>query len=108
MQKILQGTTPKIVIEIDADDLTVGDITKLELGIKHDDVLLIRGLEDVTVDADANSITYALTEAETMAMTPAKYLRVQCRFMLSGGDIIGTEPYLIRVSDLMSEEMMTS
>lgn len=107
MLKILQGTTPKIVIAIDPSDLAVNDVTKLELAIQYDDTLIIKALEDVTVDTDENTITYALTEAETMAMTPAKNMRVQARFMLSGGDIVGTEVMPVRITNLMSEEMMS-
>lgn len=107
MLKILQGTTPKIVIEIDPDDLAVSDVTKLELAIQHDETLIIKALEDVTVDSEANTIAYTLTEAETLAMSPARNMRVQVRFALSGGDIIGTEVLPVRITNLMSEEMMS-
>lgn len=107
MDSILQGTTPTLTITIDTDDFAVSDVTKLELTTKHDGTVTSYDLNDVTLDTEANSISYTFTEAETLAMNPDKPLRYQCRFMFSDGSIVGTKTMYLDVADLFSEDVMT-
>ena len=113
MSKILQGTTPSLIIAISKTDFLVSSIVKLELVIMQEKniaegkVVKTYGLEDVDLDVENNTITYTFTEAETLAMIPDKPLWYQLRFLFADGSIIGTEQMSLQVADLISEEVMT-
>lgn len=107
MSSILQGTTPSLEITISTEDFAVTDIVKLELVMKNGSTVITNGLEDVTVNAKANSITKTFTEAETLALNPQSSLVYQLRFVFADGSIVGTQKASIRVEDLISEEMMS-
>lgn len=108
MNSILQGTTPTLTIIIDADDFAVANVTKLELAMKHNGVVSLYGLDDVTLDSVANSISYSFTEGETLALVPDKPIQFQLRFAFVNGSIVGTKKMTINVSDLISEEVMNT
>ena len=103
MSSILQGTTPSLEIKISPDDFAVSDVTKLELTFSNMGTVTIHGLDEVTVDADENSFTYAFTQAETLALSPTSVLYWQARFAFQDGSIVGTAKDAINVSDLISE-----
>lgn len=107
MAEILQGTTPSLEIKIKTSDFLVADVVKLELAIRHSGTLKLYSLADVTVDSTNNSFIYKFTEAETLAMIPKKPIIFQLRFMFADDSIIGTEPRVLHVADLMSQEAMS-
>ncbi len=107
MSEILQGTTPSLKIKINTDDFLVSNVVKLEFAICQGNSVNIKGLSDVAVDTEDNAFTYTFTEEETLALTPSKPLRCQLRFMFGNGEIVGTSKMTFRVSDLLSEEVMT-
>lgn len=63
-------------------------------------------MNDVTVDAEANSVIYDFTEADTLAMDPDKPIIFQARFKLSNGKVVGTDKMKLMVADLIDEEVM--
>lgn len=99
---ILQGTTPKLEIEI-PEEFPVSSIEKVELFFRHQDTRAKYGLSDVTLNAETNTITYNFTESETLAMNPKFPLFWQLRVKVPAG-IVGTEKKQVSVLDLMSEE----
>lgn len=107
MAEILQGTTPSLEIKIKTSDFLVSDVVKLELALRHSGALSLYSLSDVTVDAENNSFTYKFSEAETLALVPKKPIIFQLRFMFADGSIVGTEPRVLHVADLMSGEVMS-
>lgn len=107
MSEILQGTTPSLEILVSTDDFLVSDVTKLEFLIKYNMITNAHGLSDVTLDTEANSITYKFTEEETLAMVPGKQIKYQLRFMFSDGTICGTPIMALEVADLISQDVMT-
>lgn len=104
MNGILQGTTPKLVITIPVEHMLTA-VTEIELTIQHKGTKLLLHLADVTVDTDANTITYAFTEAQTLALDPKEPLLWQLRLKTSNG-IVGTLPSEVKVYDLLSEVIM--
>ena len=104
MAEILQGTTPSLEIEIDPNDFAVNDVTVLELAFRNGSTLLLKGLEDVMLDTEHNTITYHFTQAETLALNVKQALEYQCRFKFSDSSVVGTVKARINVRDLMSEE----
>ena len=106
MAEILQGTTPALVLAFAAADLPVSDIAALELAVANGDALALHHLDDVELDALANTITYHFTQAETLALDPNDVLRYQLRARLSGGSVVGTKKTALAIDDLMSEEVL--
>lgn len=107
MASILQGTTPSLEITIKPEDFAVSDVVKLEFVLKGGGLDIMKGLADVTLDAEENSITYKFSEAETLALDPKQHLYYQLRFSFPDGSIIGTRKASLRVEDLISEAVMS-
>lgn len=102
MNSILQGTTPTLTIGIDPADFSVSDIVKLEFAVQQKNSITLYGLEDVTLDPEANTVTRLFTEEETLAFAPNLYISAQLRFWFPDGNIVGTQPISIYVTDLLS------
>lgn len=102
---ILQGTTPSLTITI-PEEITVDEITALELTFKQAFGVSVHHLADVSLDIEDNTITYAFSEAETLALSPAAPLLWQLRIQTTDG-IFGTPQNRINVLDLISQEAMS-
>lgn len=63
-----QGTTPTVTIAIKTSQLLVADIVSLSLAFSGR-VTIVKGLDDVVIDPAENTVSYTLTEAETMALS---------------------------------------
>ena len=106
MNSILQGTTPSLKLSIDKTDLDLSDVIGVELTFSHKNVKTIHTMEDVVVDTTENSITYAFSEQETLALSPSHVFVYQLRLKTSDGNIVGTEKENISISNLLSTEVM--
>lgn len=104
MNGILQGTTPKLVISI-PDNVPLSSVNAIELMLVHKGAQTIVDMTGVTVDTEANTITYQFTEAQTLALDPRGTIVWQLR-LKSDTNIVGTRPGTIRIYDLISEEAM--
>ena len=108
MNSILQGTTPTLTIAVDQNDLLLSNIIELELTFQQAQAdPVYKHMPDVTIDTEANTISYHFTQAETLALIPSRLLNWQIRFALPDGNIVGTPAAQISVSDLISNEVMT-
>lgn len=107
MNSILQGTTPTLTIAVDQADLLLSDIVALELTFQQVGDPVYKHMPDVTIDTEANTVSYHFTQAETLALIPSRLLNWQIRFALPDGNIVGTPVAQISVSDLISNEVMT-
>jgi len=107
MDNILQGTTPTITISIDPTDFSVSDVIALEFTTKQKNNISVYGLQDVTVDTDANTVSYTFSQAETLAFIPDVLLSVQLRFMFADGSIVGTNRMNFNIDDLISSEVLS-
>lgn len=105
MNGILQGTTPSLTITI-PEEISVSDITALELAFKQMASVTLLHLTDVSIDTEANTITYAFTEAQTLALIPSAPLMWQLRIETADG-IFGTPQGRLNVLDLISQEALT-
>jgi len=103
--KILQGTTPSLIIHV--EDVSLSLTSEIELTIRQGETIKIYHLADVILDASAGTITKYFSEAETLALDPAKMMQWQLRVKFTDGNIAGTPIQLLRVSDLISEEVMS-
>ena len=107
MFSILQGTTPTLTIAVDQDDLQLSEIIELELTFQQVDDPVYKHLADVTIDNEANTVSYHFTQEETLALIPSRMLNWQIRFALPDGNIVGTPIAQITVSDLISNEVLS-
>lgn len=103
---ILQGTTPTLTISLNAEELSLADVTEIELVFQSGSAVDKKAMSDLTIDTDANTMAYTFTEAETLALSAASMLIWQARFKLQSGVIVGTVKKSIKVIDLISEEVM--
>lgn len=67
MDSIIRGTTATIQIKI-KEDLDFSTITALELHIYQPTHPIVKTLEDLTLDADAQTVTYELSQAESLSL----------------------------------------
>ena len=108
MYSILQGTTPTLTIAIDPEDFAVSNIVALELAIKQKNNITTYDLSDVTLDTTENTISYTFSEDETLGFIPDILLFVQLRFLLSDGNICGTNRMSFNVDDFIGSEVLSS
>lgn len=104
MNKMLQGTTAKLIITV-PEPIAVADIINVELTFEHVGTKKIVHIDGVTLDAEENTVMYRFTERETLDMDPKQPLYWQLRIKTQDG-IYGTEKDSIDVKDLLSEEVM--
>ena len=104
MNEILEGTTPSLVIKIPSG-IPVSSLTNVELTLTHKGTKEKYYLDSLTTDAEHNTVAYAFTEAQTLALDPTAGLIWQARFQTASG-IVGTKPARIEVIALMSGEAM--
>ena len=103
---ILQGTTPTLTITVNPDELLLSDVTEIELTFLSGTTVTQKAMADLTIDTEANKLSYTFTEAETLALSATAMLIWQARFKLTSGVIVGTVKKSIKVIDLISEEVM--
>ena len=108
MSGILRGTTPSLKLRLKTEDCLVTDIVELEVVVWNGTFQNTYGLDDVTLDSDANKIVIHFTEEETMRMDSSKSLRWQMRAEMPDGNIVGTrQSDPIDVEPLKSREVMS-
>ena len=108
MFSILQGTTPTLTIAVDQADLQLSEIIELELTFQQaQDDPVYKHLADVTIDNEANTVSYHFTQEETLTLIPSRQLNWQIRFALPDGNVVGTPIAQIPVSDLISNEVLS-
>lgn len=108
MNGILRGTTPSLKLRLKPEDCLVTDIVELEVVVWNGIFQKTYGLDDVTLDSDANKIVIHFTEEETLGMDSSKSLRWQMRAEMPDGNIVGTrESAPIDVVFLRSKEVMS-
>lgn len=108
MNGILRGTTPDFVITVKEEDFSVEEVTKLEVIVWNGNTVTQYGLDDVTIDTEANTYGIHFSEAFTLALEASKSFRWQMRCMFEDGNIVGTPiSGPIDVAPLKSREVMT-
>lgn len=108
MSEILRGTTPSLKLRLKTEDCLVTDIVELEVVVWNGNFQKTYGLDDVTLDSDANKIVIHFTEEETLNMDSSKNLKWQMRAEMPDGNIVGTrQSDPIDVEPLKSREVMS-
>ena len=75
MDSIIRGTNATIQIKI-KEDLDFATITALELHIYQPTHPIVKTLEDLTLDADTQTITYELSQAESLSLVSGRNVEI--------------------------------
>ena len=102
MSEFLQGTTPSLVLEADPEELWVESAVKIEMYVQNAGNLVTYTGDDLTVDAEANTVTKAFTEAETAALKREFPVVAQARFWMPNGQVVGSQKVSFAVEDMLS------
>lgn len=115
MAFILQGTTPVLELDlVDVDPDTgeeigpadLSDVSEVEFTVAQNGVPgLIAHSYDVTIDVENSRISYAMTEAETLALRSGLDTLAQARFQYSNGAIGGIASVSYETVKLLSGVM---
>jgi hypothetical protein len=75
MDSIIRGTNATIQIKI-KEDLDFATITALELHIYQPTHPIVKTLQDLTLDAEAQTITYELTQGESISLVAGRNVEI--------------------------------
>lgn len=75
MDSIIRGTNATIQIKI-KEDLDFATITALELHIYQPTHPIVKALENLTLDADAQTVTYELSQAESLSLVSCRNVEI--------------------------------
>ena len=75
MDSIIRGTNATIQIKI-KEDLDFATITALELHIYQPTHPIVKTLEDLTLDADAQTVTYKLSQSESLSLVANRNVEI--------------------------------
>ena len=71
MESIIRGTNATIQIKI-KEDLDFSTITALELHIYQPTHPIVKTIEDLTLDADNQTVTYELSQSESLSLVAGR------------------------------------
>ena len=75
MDSIIRGTNATIQIKI-KESLDFSTITALELHIYQPTHPIVKTLQDLTLDADAQTVTYELSQAESLSLVSGRNVEI--------------------------------
>ena len=75
MDSIIRGTNATIQIKI-KEDLDFATITALELHIYQPTHSIVKTLEDLTLDAENQTVTYELSQAESLSLVSSRGVEI--------------------------------
>lgn len=105
MDSIIRGTNATIQIKI-KEDMDFATITALELHIYQPTHPIVKTLEDLTLDADAQTVTYELTQAESLSLTAQRSVEISL-IGVADGKRFETRPVIIaKVENTRKNEVM--
>ena len=71
MESIIRGTNATVQIKI-KEELDFSTISALELHIYQPTHPIVKTLEDLTLDADAQTVTYELSQTESLSLVAGR------------------------------------
>lgn len=83
MDSIIRGTNATIQIKI-KEDLDLSTITALELHIFQAGHPIVKTLSDLTLDAEAQTVTYELTQSESLSLVAGRSVEITAIGMANG------------------------
>ena len=95
MDSIIRGTNATVQIKI-KEDLDFATITALELHIYQPTHPIVKTLDDLTLDADERTITYELSQSESLSLVSGRNVEITL-IGIADGNRFETRP-VIKVS----------
>ena len=92
MDSIIRGTNATIQIKI-KEDLDFSTITALELHIYQPTHPIVKTIEDLTLDAENQTVTYELSQAESLSLVSGRNVEIAL-VGVAGGKRFETRPVI--------------
>lgn len=105
MNSIIRGTNATIQIKI-KEDLDFGTITSLELHIYQPTHPIVKTLEDLTLDAEAQTVTYELTQAESLSLVASRSAEITLIGVANGKRFEARPVITAKVENTRKNEVM--
>lgn len=96
MDVITQGTDSTITMVFDSNELDVSKLNSVDIYLQQGNTVLVKTLNDVSVDVDNNCITLIITESESKKFS-ASVINLQMRYREQGSGINATDIQPIKV-----------
>lgn len=106
MTQIYRGTTPSITLDVNGVDLSFQDtwpVVVVTLKNGGTQVDLQRDLLDIKHTDDGCSVTFALTQEQTLAFDWMKEVKIQLRAKDASGRAIATDIASVAVDDIVKD-----
>lgn len=99
-----RGSTPRYNIYISG--MQISDLANLQITFTQDHQIMIeRSLNDMTIDTEANTASFSLTQEETMQLKVGTVDK-QIRLMNGGGTVTLTRIFRERVEPNIREDLI--
>ncbi len=105
MDSIIRGTNATIQIRI-KEDLNFATITALELNIYQPTHPIVKTLSDLTLDADAQTVTYELSQAESLSLTAQRSVEISLIGVADGKRFECRPVITVKVENTRKNEVM--
>ena len=106
MDSIIKGTNATIQIKI-KEDLDFATITALELHIYQPTHPIVKTLADLTLDADAQTVTYELSQAESLSLVAGRSAEITLIGVADGKRFEARPVITAKVENTRKNEVMT-
>lgn len=106
MDSIIRGTNATIQIKI-KEELDFSTITALELHIYQPTHPIVKTLEDLTLDAETQTVTYELSQSESLSLVSGRSAEISL-IGVADGKRFETRPVITaKVENTRKNEVMT-
>ena len=106
MDSIIRGTNATIQIKI-KEDLDFATITALELHIYQPTHPIVKALDDLTLDADAQTVTYELSQSESLSLVAQRSVEISLIGVADGKRFECRPVITAKVENTRKNEVMT-
>lgn len=106
MDSIIRGTNATIQIKI-KEDLDFATITAMELHIYQPTHPIVKTLEDLTLDAEAQTVTYELSQAESLSLVSGRSAEISLIGVADGKRFEARPVIKCAVENTRKNEVMT-
>ncbi len=105
MDSIIRGTNATIRLTL-KDDIDFSTITSLELYLDQMPSPIVKTLSDLDLDSENKTVTYKLSQEESLALKPNRSVRIYL-IGVANGDRFETRPIVkATVEDTSKDEVM--
>jgi hypothetical protein len=98
-----RGSTPKYQISVSG--INVSDMGKIYITIEQDTVEFT--ITDYTLDTNANTITFSMTQEQTLSLTADAPTKLQLKFINSAGEVYVSDIAYLTVEETLNEDVIT-